>query len=70
MFLDKEYSYEGFQTWLAVPHFSEVVAKEQKAETLIRRCSVKKGLLEISHKIHRKTPVSESLFLALRLQLY
>ena len=47
---------------LAVPHFSKVAAKELKAEAVVRRCSVKKGFLQIS-QIHRKTPVPESFFL-------
>ena len=50
---------------LAVPHFSKVAAKELKADAVVRRCSVKKGFLQIS-QIHRKTPVPESFFYSLK----
>ena len=32
------------------------------SEAVVRRCFVKKVFLEISQKIHRKTPVPESIF--------
>ena len=57
VFLDNAYLSEVFQTLLAVPHFSKVAAKDLKAETVMRRCSVKKGFQSL-------------FFTALRLQLY
>ena len=65
MFLDKGYSSEVFQTLLAVPHCSKVVAKELKAETVARKCSVKKVFLEILQN-SQKTPAPESLFYNLK----
>ena len=55
MFLDKEYSSEVFQTLSAVPHCSKVVGKELKAETVARKCSVKKGFLEILQNSQENT---------------
>ena len=40
---------------LAVPNFSKVAAKELKAEAVVRRCSVKKGFLEISQNSQENT---------------
>ena len=54
---------------LTVPHFSKVAVKELKAEAVVRRCSVKKGFLEIS-QISQENTCASLFFTALRLQLY
>ena len=55
MFLDKKYLSEVFQTLLAVPRFSKVAVKELKAEAVVRKCSVKKGFLEILQNSQENT---------------
>ena len=61
VFLDKEYPSEVFQTLLAVPLFSKVAVKELKAEVVVRKCSVKKGFLEISQNSLENTCARVSL---------
>ena len=60
VFLDKEYYLSFSKQCLAVPHFSKAVAKELKAEAVVRRCSVRKGFLEIPQNSQENTRVRVS----------
>ena len=48
--------------YFTIPLLDNRSLRRYDSEAVVWSCSVKKMFLNISHKIHTKTPVSESLF--------